>query len=37
MKYLEVVNRENFEASLAANELTTDDRKSLAAILQPKA
>lgn len=37
MKYLEVVNRENFEASLAANEFSAEDRKTLAAILQPKA
>jgi MraZ protein len=37
MKYLEVVNRENFESSLATNELTAENRKSLATILQPKA
>jgi Uncharacterized protein conserved in bacteria len=33
MVYLEVHNREVFEQSLAANEMTTDDRKALAAIL----
>lgn len=37
MKYLEVVNRESFEASLSANEFSAEDRKTLAAILQPKA
>jgi len=33
MVYLEVHNREIFEKNLAANEMTTDDRKALAAIL----
>ena len=33
MVYLEVHNREMFEKNLAANEMTTDDRKALAAIL----
>ena len=33
MVYLEVHNREIFEKTLAANEMTTDDRKALAAIL----
>jgi len=33
MAYLEVHNREIFEQSLAANEMTTDDRKALASIL----
>ena len=32
MVYLEVHNREIFEKNLAANEMTTDDRKALAAI-----
>jgi MraZ protein len=33
MVYLEVHNREVFEQNLAANEMTTDDRKALASIL----
>ena len=33
MVYLEVHNREIFETNLAATEITTDDRKALAAIL----
>jgi MraZ protein len=36
MSYLEVVNRESFENRLKANELTADNRKALAAILQPR-
>ena len=34
--YLEVHNRETFEANLQANELTPDDRKAMAAILSRK-
>jgi MraZ protein len=34
--YLEVHNREIFEGNLAANELTADDRKAMAAILSRK-
>ena len=34
--YLEVHNREIFEANLAANQLTADDRKAMAAILSRK-
>jgi MraZ protein len=37
MTYLEVVNREHFENRLKANEVTSEDRKAVAAILQPKA
>jgi MraZ protein len=33
MVFLEVHNREIFEQNLAANEMTTDDRKAVAAIL----
>jgi MraZ protein len=33
MSYLEVHNREIFEASLPANEMTVEDRKAMAAIL----
>lgn len=33
MVYLEVHNREMFEQNLADNDMTTDDRKALAAIL----
>ena len=33
LTYLEVHNREIFEANLEANQLTADDRKSLAAVL----
>jgi MraZ protein len=33
MVFLEVHNREIFEQNLAANEMTTDDRKTVAAIL----
>jgi hypothetical protein len=32
--YLEVHNREAFESNLAANELTAEDRKAMAAILK---
>ena len=34
--YLEVHNREIFESNLAANELTAEDRKAMAAILSRK-
>jgi MraZ protein len=34
--YLEVHNRENFEQNLAANQLTADDRKTMAEILRKK-
>jgi MraZ protein len=36
MTYLEVHNREIFERSLPANELTAEDRKAMAAILSRK-
>src|SRR5208337_1281960 len=36
MSYLEVHNREIFERSLPANELTAEDRKAMAAILSRK-
>jgi MraZ protein len=36
LNYLEVVNREHFESRLKANELTAENRKALAAILQPR-
>jgi MraZ protein len=36
MNYLEVMDREAFEGQMAANQLTVDDRKKLAEILQPR-
>lgn len=36
MVYLEVHNKANFEATLAANQLTDEDRESLAARLKPE-
>jgi hypothetical protein len=33
MTYLEVQNREVFERSLPANELTAEDRRAMAALL----
>jgi hypothetical protein len=33
LSYLEVCNRETFEASLPANTITAEDRKEIAAIL----